>query len=125
MEYPTLDIEATGNRIRELRKKRKLKVEEVADFMGFESTQAVYKWQRGDSLPTVENLYALSRLLDTPIEGILVGNEREEDATSSSQTVDKVRGNALAFLFSDRKPEAGASAFEFRAQKRPGNPCSA
>ena len=37
MEYPVLDTKATGARIRELRKARHLKVEDVARFMGFES----------------------------------------------------------------------------------------
>lgn len=83
MEYPVLDAKATGARIRELRKARHLKVEEIARFMGFESEQAVYKWQRGDSLPTVDNLYALSRLFETSVDDILRGS-REEDERSSS-----------------------------------------
>ena len=83
MEYPVLDAKATGARIKELRKAHRLKVEEVARFMGFESEQAVYKWQRGDSLPTVDNLYALSRLFGTTVDDILRGS-REEDERSSS-----------------------------------------
>lgn len=71
MEYPVLDPKKTGERIRELRRERRLKVCEVAEYMGFESEQAVYKWQRGDSLPTVENLYALSRLFGTTVDDIL------------------------------------------------------
>ena len=78
MEYPVLDAKATGARIKELRKQKHLKVEDVSHFMGFESEQAVYKWQRGDSLPTVDNLYALSRLFETTVDDILRG-EREED----------------------------------------------
>ncbi len=84
MQYPRLDPVATGARIKSLRKERRLKVEEVADFMGFESVQAVYKWQRGDSLPTVENLLALSRLFGTSIENILVERNLEGDDRSSS-----------------------------------------
>ena len=72
MEYPTLDVKATGVR-KKLRKERRLKVEEVARFMGFESEQAIYKWQRGESLPTVDNLYALSRLFETTVDDILRG----------------------------------------------------
>ena len=72
MEYPVLDAKATGARIKEIRKAHHIKVEEIARFMGFESDQAVYKWQRGDSLPTVDNLYALGALLDVPMEDILV-----------------------------------------------------
>ena len=59
--YPSIDIQATGRRIRELRKQKHLRVEDVSAFMGFETGQAVYKWQRGESLPTVDNLYALVR----------------------------------------------------------------
>ena len=73
MEYPVLDARATGARIRELRIQRNLKVEEISRFMGFESEQAVYKWQRGDSLPTIDNLYALSRLFGTSVDDILRG----------------------------------------------------
>ena len=79
MEYPVLDAKATGARIRELRLQRHLTVEDVSRFMGFESEQAVYKWQRGDSLPTVDNLYALSRLLETSVDDILRGEREEEE----------------------------------------------
>ena len=71
MEYPIIDLKATGERIRTLRKTRHITVAEISEYMGFESEQAVYKWQRGDSLPTVDNLFALSRLFETSIEDIL------------------------------------------------------
>lgn len=82
MEYPVLDAKATGARIKELRKAHHLKVEDVACFMGFESVQAVYKWQRGDSLPTVDNLYALSRLFDTTVDDILKGKREKDEGPS-------------------------------------------
>ncbi len=78
MEYPIINAKATGERIKELRKENHLKVEEIAQFMGFESEQAVYKWQRGDSLPTVDNLYALSVLFGTTVDEILVGDREIE-----------------------------------------------
>lgn len=78
MEYPIINVKATGERIKELRKENHLKVEEIAQFMGFESAQAVYKWQRGDSLPTVDNLYALSVLFGTTVDEILVGDREIE-----------------------------------------------
>ena len=82
--YPTIDMTATGNRIRDLRKEHHLKVDDIVSFMGFESQQAVYKWQRGESLPSVDNLYALSRLFGTTIDDILVGCDEEGvDAPSS------------------------------------------
>jgi len=80
MEYPVIDLKATGARIKELRIKNQLSVEEVSHFMGFESIQAVYKWQRGESLPSIDSLYALSLLFRTSMDEILIGSrEKEED----------------------------------------------
>jgi hypothetical protein len=47
-------------------------VREMQAYFGFEEPQAIYKWQRGKSLPTVDNLYALSNLLEVPMNEILV-----------------------------------------------------
>ena len=94
MDYPVLDARATGARIKELRKARHLTVEDVARFMGFESEQAVYKWQRGDSLPTVDNLYALSRLFGTTVDDILVGSI-ERDASPSFSVLWGIHANLV------------------------------
>ncbi len=90
--YPTINMEATGNRIRELRKEKHMRVTDIATYMGFESQQAIYKWQRGESLPTVDNLYALSRLFGTTMDDILVENSREGEDTPSHD------GNGLRAL---------------------------
>lgn len=81
--FPVLDPVATGARIRELRNANRLTVDDVREFLGLESTQAIYKWQRGESLPTIDNLYALSTLFETSVDDILIGS-REEDERSSS-----------------------------------------
>ncbi|MCR4642701.1 MAG: helix-turn-helix domain-containing protein [Lachnospiraceae bacterium] len=73
MDYPVINLKATGARIRELRLAHHLSVDDVARYMGFETGQAIYKWQRGDTLPTVDNLYALSCLFETTIDDILRG----------------------------------------------------
>lgn len=73
--YPTINVEATGARIKKLRKEKGLKVSELSEFMGFSEPQAVYKWQRGETLPSVDNLFALSKILETSIEDILVGDD--------------------------------------------------
>ena len=75
IEYPTIDVKATGERIKELRKECGLTIREVSEYMGFSTEQAVCKWQRGDCLPTVDNLYALSKLYGKKMEDILVGDD--------------------------------------------------
>ena len=71
-EYPVIDTVATGDNIRRLREKRGLTVKDLQSYFGFEMPQAIYKWQRGESLPSVDNLYALGRLLDVPLDEIII-----------------------------------------------------
>lgn len=70
--YPVIDLVATGDNIRRLRMERGLTVRELQSYFGFEEPRAIYKWQRGESLPTVDNLYALGNLLEVPLDQILV-----------------------------------------------------
>ena len=60
-----------------LRLEQGLTVRDVQVFFGFEEPQAIYKWQSGKSLPTVDNLYALSALLDVRMDEILVAAKPE------------------------------------------------
>ena len=70
--YPVIDPVATGNNIRRLRMERGLTVRELQSYFGFEEPRAIYKWQKGESLPTVDNLYALGVLFEVPMDQILV-----------------------------------------------------
>ena len=70
--FPVIDLAATGENIIRLRKARGLTVRDLQSWFGFEEPQAIYKWQQGKSLPSVDNLYALGALLEVPIEDILV-----------------------------------------------------
>lgn len=47
MERPHFDIVASGQRMRSIRRERQISVRQVMEYMGFESTQAVYKWEAG------------------------------------------------------------------------------
>ncbi|HEX2947335.1 MAG TPA: helix-turn-helix transcriptional regulator [Clostridia bacterium] len=72
---PALNLEATGRNIKRLRKENGYTVRDLQAIFRFNEPQAIYKWQRGDCLPTVENLLVLSQLFGLPIEGILVFDE--------------------------------------------------
>lgn len=82
MNYPIIDMKATGLKTKELRIARHLKVHDIANFVGIESDQAVYKWQRCESLPMVDNLYALSKLFGVMMEDILVERKKKDEALS-------------------------------------------
>ena len=66
------DVKIVDVNIRRLRMERGLTVRELQNYFGFEEPRAIYKWQKGESLPTVDNLYALGVLFEVPIDQILV-----------------------------------------------------
>lgn len=80
MERPRFDIVASGERMREIRRQRNISVKQVMEYMGFESTQAVYKWEAGKCYPQADNLVALAILYNVSPMELLV----EEDCVSSS-----------------------------------------
>ena len=75
-QYPTINLEATGNNIRRLRKEKKITVKELSNYLGFNEGQAIYKWQQGQSIPSVDNLIVLSELFHVPIDQILIREDR-------------------------------------------------
>lgn len=72
VSFPVINMKATGCNIKALRQKQGLTVKELQSYMGFNDPQAIYKWQRGQTLPTIDNLVLLSYILKVPMEGILV-----------------------------------------------------
>ena len=70
--FPVIDLVATGKNIRRLRKERGYTVRDLQNYFGFNEPQAIYKWQRGETLPSVDNLYALGSFLNVPMEQILI-----------------------------------------------------
>ena len=72
MTIPFVDMKQTGQNIYVLREQRGISVKQLQLLMGFGTPQAIYKWQHGESLPTVDNLVALSAIFDVPIDAILV-----------------------------------------------------
>lgn len=72
MLVPVVDLKLTGQNIAVLRKRSGISVRELQNMLGFATPQAIYKWQRGETLPTVENLAALAFILGVDVEDILV-----------------------------------------------------
>ena len=71
-QIPVINMVATGQNITRLRKQAGLSVANLQQIFGFTTPQAIYKWQRGVALPTVDNLVVLSAVFNTNINNILV-----------------------------------------------------
>lgn len=72
MHIPVIDPVRTGANIQKLRKAAGLSVHDLQKAFGFHSPQAIYKWQKGLALPTVDNLVLLAALLGVRVDDILV-----------------------------------------------------
>ena len=75
VSFPVIDLKSTGGNIESCRREAGLSVRELQDYFGCEYPQAIYKWQHGECLPTVDNLLALSRILEVKMEGAVALSE--------------------------------------------------
>lgn len=89
--FPVIDPVATGRNILTLRKAKGLSVRDIQAWFNFEEPRSVYKWQTGQTLPSVDNLYALSALFGVPMDSIIIGtfdpskaNEPQAESCGSS-----------------------------------------
>ena len=75
-EYPAIDILKTGQNIKKIMKFQGLTVKDIQAFLHLSSPQGIYHWFVGKSMPTLDNLYALSELFCIPMDLLLIGNRK-------------------------------------------------
>ncbi len=76
MQFFIMNMPEIGNRIKELRYNKGIKVRDIVESLGV-SENSVMKWQRGDCLPSMDNLYLLCKMLGTTMEYVIAGEEEE------------------------------------------------
>ena len=69
---PVIDMTATGINITRMRINAGLTVKDLQDIFGFATPQAIYKWQRGTAMPTLDNIAVLAAVFGVMIDDILV-----------------------------------------------------
>ena len=62
----------TGQNITRLRQQAGLSVKELQDIFGFATPQAIYKWQHGTAMPTLDNLVVLAAVFGVAMDDIVV-----------------------------------------------------
>lgn len=72
MAIPIIDMVRTGQNINRLRKAAGISVKDLQDIFGFGTPQAIYKWQHGTALPTIDNLVVLAAVLGVKVDDVLV-----------------------------------------------------
>ena len=80
---PSIDLTATGIRITQLRQQTGLTVRDMQEIFGFNTPQAIYRWQRGLTLPTLDNLVILAAVFGTTLDSIIVRTGTEDQTRSA------------------------------------------
>lgn len=75
-KFPTIDKRKTGINLRKIMDERGYTVKDVQQYLNLGSVQSVYHWLNGISMPTVDNLYALSDLFKIPVDDMLCGSRQ-------------------------------------------------
>ena len=110
--YPVILLIETGKRLKSIRLLRGYKVSEVSEYLGGISVQAVYKWERGESIPSTDNLIALSSLYEVRMEDLIVCKESKEADEASSFIGAKDREDG----------ESGRDSFFYHGRREGGSP---
>lgn len=74
-----IDLVETGKNIRRYRLMRGMSVQDVSDFFGGIARNSIYKWERGETLPCMDHLYALAWLFRVSLDELIVGNRESLD----------------------------------------------
>ena len=69
---PEIDVQATGLNICSRLEAHEILKSELRLYLGYTSAEAIYRWPEGKNLPTLQNLYAISQILDVSINDLLV-----------------------------------------------------
>ncbi len=69
---PTVDMVQTGSRIKAMIKQKNMKIVDIQSAFGFNTPQAIYKWMRGDAMPTIDNIVVLADIFGVAIGDIIV-----------------------------------------------------
>ncbi|MDO4466387.1 MAG: helix-turn-helix transcriptional regulator [Bacillota bacterium] len=84
-KFPIIDMEKTGKRIKELIQERGYTVLEIQRILMLSSHQTIYSWFSGINIPSIDNFVALSKLLEVPLEEMIVCFEVEEKRIQNSK----------------------------------------
>ena len=85
--FPLINKRETGVNLRRIMDLRGITPQDVQTYLGLGCVQSVYHWLEGVSMPTIDNLYALSELFQVPMDSIVCGN-RAPIVSDSTQTLD-------------------------------------
>lgn len=87
--------EIISQNITHLRKEKNLTQVELAKKINF-SDKAISRWEKGEVVPDIETIYALSEIFEVPVSAIL---EKKDTTDDKSKKKNNIKQNILAQIF--------------------------
>ena len=95
--FPLINKRETGINLRRIMDSLGLSARDVQEYLGLGCVQSVYRWLDGHSMPTVDNLYALSELFQMPMDEIVCGNRAPIGTDKVSEMPNAQESRVLAY----------------------------
>ena len=74
-----------GERLKKYRQRERLSQEQLAEMLNV-SRQAITKWENDNGLPDIDNLIAISKLLEITLDELVMGESRIKDEAIKSRS---------------------------------------
>lgn len=68
----TVNLKATGANIKRMMINDGLSVGDLQKILGFNTKNAIYKWRRGETMPSIDNLVILADVLNCKLDDIVI-----------------------------------------------------
>mgnify|MGYP002516839221 CR=1 FL=1 len=88
--YISLDLKLTGQRIHNVMKERGYTVRQIQEKLDLICPHTVYKWIHGCCIPSTDNLYRLSKILDVSMEDLLMEVEAGDKSSDKTEGIDEM-----------------------------------
>lgn len=70
--YPIIDMDASGMNLKNVCTEAGYTPQQLSQLLELSAPQAIYQWYRGRSLPSTDNLFALSKLLEKHMDELII-----------------------------------------------------
>lgn len=84
---PIIDVAATAANIKACRIRAGYSVREIQNIFNFSSPEAVYAWEKGKNLPTIDNMIVIASVYGVTIDQIVITDTVEVEVETDIREV--------------------------------------
>lgn len=84
---PIIDVAATAANIKACRIRAGYSVREIQNFFNFSSPEAIYSWEKGKYIPSIDNLIVIASVYGVTIDQIVITDTVEVEVETDIREV--------------------------------------